>query len=611
MSEVGVRRWFADFFAAIRMLRAFFPYVRPHRWRIAFQILGGLVGSAGMAVTPLLAKFVFDAIVAPKNVSLFFIFVPAYVSAFVLSRALGILHGYIALYINAHVDYQLTLAFMNRLAAIPPEAASGVSTGNRMYSISSDIASVKSLIISIAQQVMGSMASLAVACVAMFQINWRVAIPILCVVPFAIVMRLATSGIMKKQSEESRTLGQEANSVLCESMAMMPLARLLGNERLLIRQYVQCLKAQIKLSVRHWRFNRWLDQLKWLVESGPGTAVSCYIWLLTIQGKQTIGSAVALSMYANMILPPVLSCLGVYQHLVVGLVAGERLLEFLRQPKEPGRHLPCMASSDCPPSVEFERVSFTYDRHCLVLDDLSFLVPAGSLCTLMGPSGVGKSTIIKLICRLYLPQTGEIYLGGRSLREVNPGSVRRQTSVAPQEHGIFTGTVRENLLFGNSDVSDERLVRAAELACAIDFIQALPEGFDTRIHSEQTALSAGQKQRLVLARAFLAHRNLLLLDEPFANIDLDTQSVLWDNLCTLRQSKTIIVVTHCDPPEGIVDQRFSLDVEGSLEESPGRRTSRTDRISPRATTGSHGGLRTDAQRSLIGNEPSDLRSRSG
>ncbi len=565
MRSIRPQALFGDFFAALLMMRSFFPYVRTHRWRILLQILFGILGSALMAVTPLIAKFVFDEIVSKKNLSLFVVFAVSYTAAFLCSRAVATLLSYISLYVKLHVDYHLQVAFMNRLGAIPCDSDRNGFTGKRMFMINSDISSVNGLITSIAQDMFASLSSLAVAAVAMFHLDWRVAIPVLLVAPVTVIVRIVSTSFLKKQSEQARTLAERTNGVLFESLTMMPAARLLGHERELIRQYISCLKERVKLQIHQWRVKRWLEQIQWVVESGPGTVCTCYIWVLVIMDKQTVGSAVAFSMYINMVLPPVLSCLGIYQKLVVGLVAGERLLEFLHQTNEVGRHLPCLARITHPPSVRFEHVTFSYEEDRPVLDDISLFFPAGTLCVVMGPNGSGKSTIINLICRLYLPQAGSIYVDDQLLDEVNPRSVRRQISVVPQRSDVFTGTIRHNLCFANTMLSDGQLELGIELACAGDFINSLSGGLDTMIHSEHTSLSAGQRQRLVLARALLAQRDLMLLDEPFANIDVATQGLLWRNLHTLRGRQTIIVVTHCPPPLELIDRWFWLDEKGIKE----------------------------------------------
>jgi len=318
------------------------------------------------------------------------------------------------------------------------------------------------------------------------------------------------------------------------------------------------------MSVRQWRLQTALGQVQWLLESGPSTFFTCVVWFLVIQGHLTLGSAVAFSMYFGMILPPFLSFAGIFQGLIAGLVPGERVLEFFARAKEAGRGLPRPRRPSTPLSVTFSEVSFSYDSGPNVLENTSFSIPAGSLTVVAGPSGEGKTTLLNLCCAMYAPAGGDIEIGEVSTASVDPRQVRSLVSVAPQEPVLLSGTVRENLLYGNSAAGQAEIIKAAGLACAHEFIQQLPDGYDTELESEHVSLSVGQKHRLTLARALVRQTGLLLLDEPFANVDSATEERLWENLARLKGRRTIIIATHRPPPKEY--HEYTIAVKGRSAE---------------------------------------------
>jgi ABC-type multidrug transport system fused ATPase/permease subunit len=188
-------------------------------------------------------------------------------------------------------------------------------------------------------------------------------------------------------------------------------------------------------------------------------------------------------------------------------------------------------------------VSFGYTRE-YVLHDVDLSVPAGSTVAFVGPTGAGKSTLAKLIARFYDPDEGAVLLDGQDLRGVTQASLRDQLGIVPQEGHLFSGTVADNLRFGAPRATDEDLRRACAAIGALDFVEALPDGFDTEIQERGSRLSAGQRQLLSFARALVADPRLLILDEATSSVDLRTERRIEDALATLLAGRTAVVIAH-------------------------------------------------------------------
>jgi ABC-type multidrug transport system fused ATPase/permease subunit len=194
--------------------------------------------------------------------------------------------------------------------------------------------------------------------------------------------------------------------------------------------------------------------------------------------------------------------------------------------------------------VTFEHVTFGYDRLRPVLSDISLASPPGNITAIVGPTGTGKSTLMSLLLRLADPQTGAVTVGGKDIREVTVASLRRWIAIATQENILFTASVLENIRYAVPEADRDTVIAAARVACADEFINQLSEGYDTPLGERATKLSTGQRQRIVIARALVKDSPILILDEPTAALDAETELRVMDNLRQWGESRCVFLVTH-------------------------------------------------------------------
>ena len=266
---------------------------------------------------------------------------------------------------------------------------------------------------------------------------------------------------------------------------------------------------------------------------------------LVYEGVLTVSELVAFFLYLEILYQPIRNLSGAWENVQAALAGADRVSELLDeveevQDQEGARVLPEPVQGD----IVFHEVSFAYSQGESVLEDITLDIPANHVAALVGPTGVGKSTLVSLIPRFYDVSSGSITLDGRDIRELESENLRQQISMVLQDVYLFYGTVRENILFGRPDASEERLFAAARVANAHEFILDLPKGYETMVGERGVKLSGGQKQRISIARAVLKDAPILILDEATSSVDMETELLIQQALERLIAGRTTIVIAH-------------------------------------------------------------------
>ena len=266
---------------------------------------------------------------------------------------------------------------------------------------------------------------------------------------------------------------------------------------------------------------------------------------LAFQQTLSVADLVAFFLYLDMFYQPVRILSGAWESVQEALAGGDRVAELLDEEPEVAETaraitLPGRARGE----LAFRDVSFRYSQGEAVLEHISLAVPANSVVALVGPTGVGKTTLASLIPRFYDVCDGSIALDGHDIRDLKLKSLRQQISIVLQDVFLFHGTVRENILFGNSDATEKEMIRAAQVANAEEFIARLPDGYDTLIGERGVKLSGGQKQRLAIARAVLKDAPILILDEATSSVDTETEMLIQQALERLMAGRTTVIIAH-------------------------------------------------------------------
>jgi ABC-type multidrug transport system fused ATPase/permease subunit len=377
----------------------------------------------------------------------------------------------------------------------------------------------------------------------LFYLQWKLAIAVLVILPGVILSLRYFSGKMHTLSHHSMEQQAHVSSRFQEALSSVSLMKAFSSEVHTVRRLMSELKTALKISLEQSTVG---SVANLAISSMPGVARAIVLALgayWVINGQWTLGSLFAFQAYLGYVFGPAQFLATANLDLQNARASLERVSAlFDIVPEEnmgTGKPVEWLKGE-----IEFKNVSFSYDAREPVLKEVSFHIRPGERVAIVGPSGVGKTTLLCLILRFYKPTDGEIYFDGQPASEYEVGSLRRRIGYVSQSPILLSGTIIENLRYGNPEASGEEVSRAARAAEIHEFIQSLPAGYETVLGEKGINLSEGQKQRISIARALLINPDILVFDEPASALDSMTEKSIFDALPALIRNKTLFVVAH-------------------------------------------------------------------
>ncbi len=528
---------------ARRKLRRLLPYFRPYAGRaIATVVLMLVVTASGLAI-PALAQFAIDHGIRAGDKGVLVLSV----GLFVLSGLIGWLAGYHQTYLSSWVGERVLLDLRTQtfrhLMRLELGYHERTPTGRSVSRLTSDIEALQQLVTDgVTSLVINGLTFVGVV-VILFTYDVELALLTFVIFPALAIGTALFRVYSTRAYRRTREKVAEVLGTLQETLSGIRVVQGFGRQepsqrvfRRVNEEYREANMATIRLSGVYFPGVELL--------SGIGTAIILYFGATRVLDQEvSVGVMVAFVGYLSSFFDPIQQLSQLYATFQSAMAALEKIFGVLDTEPEltdaPGAvDLPRLRGE-----VELRGVGFAYDR-TPVLTDVDLHIAAGESVALVGTTGAGKSTLVKLIARFYDPVEGTVLIDGHDLRGVRAQSLRDQLAIVPQEGHLFAGTIAENLAFGRPDATDEELRAAAEAVGASEFIEELPEGYDTPITTKGAGLSAGQRQLLSFARALVADPRLLILDEATSSVDLRTERRIEDALATLLEGRTSIIIAH-------------------------------------------------------------------
>jgi ATP-binding cassette subfamily B protein len=430
--------------------------------------------------------------------------------------------------------------------------------GRLMTRVTTDVESLADLFASGAVSLFGDVVKLGAIVVLLWWLDWRLALVTFTAMPILFVLSVLFRGRIRQSYRDVRRRIARINAFLQESIGGMLLAQLYRREPEDRREFEAINRDHRDAEVRSVVYESTFSAVVELVGILATAAIIWYGGGRIAGGLLTFGTLVAFLQYTERFFGPIRDLSGFYAVLQAAMASLERLFDLLdTEPTLVARAatVPATAADapavpapvvarDAPGRIVFDHVSFAYVPGEEILHDVSFDVEPGMTMALVGATGAGKTTVIKLLLRLYDPTAGRILLDGRDLREMPPEVVRRRIGVVMQDHFLITGTIAGNIAFGDPHLSRERIVAAARQVHADAFVRAFPRGYDEPVRERGGNLSVGQKQLLSLARAVASDPSILILDEATSSVDTETELLIQDALRQVLRGRTSIIIAH-------------------------------------------------------------------
>jgi len=381
----------------------------------------------------------------------------------------------------------------------------------------------------------------------MFLLNWRLALASYMVLPVIVLVVAFFSKHIRRAFRQTRKTIGEVSAELQENIAGIREVQAFARESETIREFrtinARNLTANVRAETLSAIFLPLLDVL-----STTATAIVIgfggYLVLAFDPPLVSIGVIVAFLTYVRRFYQPIRELANLYAQLQASIAGAERIFELLDTPPAIQDSSDAIELEEIEGRVDYDHVSFTYDGQNWVLKDVTVHIKPGEVFALVGPTGAGKTTFANLLLRFYDATSGEVRVDGYNVRSVTQASLRRHIAVVPQDTFLFATSVMENIRYGRLDATDQEVIEAARMANAHEFIERLPEGYQTKLGERGTTLSQGHRQLLAIARAILKSPRILILDEATSSVDTRTERLIQDGLAHLMKGRTSLVIAH-------------------------------------------------------------------
>lgn len=513
-------------------------------------LLLGLLVMAGIAsllsfVTPAMSKMIIDSITNNPDVSLLNLLSLIAVVVLFATTGIGVVQNYLVNHFSQAITLKLRLNFFKHIQTLSWSFHDKFRSGELQYRMFNDVSLLAENAALFPINVFINLCFLVFANLVMFYINWKVAVFVNGILAVNTALYVLFQRKVEKYTWSLQKNAEEVYGVTQEQINRIKLSQLSSAQYTERRSIFGILRNLAKEVIRKNVF---------VANSGATISLVSGIWSIgilwvggqtVIQKEITLGDLVGFLSLTGLMVPVTTGLVTTLIQYPIIRVSLTRFFEIMDQSPlvsdNPGAQNNIFERGQ----IEFKQVSFSYPRsERFSLNNLSFRIPESSITAITGPSGVGKSTLLKLIGRFYDCTEGSVEIDGIDLKRVKLQSLRRQIGYVGSYTMVFSGTVIENITYGATDKSFEDVVAAATLACIHDRIQELPDGYFTLIGSKGVELSDGEKQRIGLARCFLLKPRILLLDEATSNLDHATENKIMQNLWGLRTKSTIVLVSH-------------------------------------------------------------------
>jgi subfamily B ATP-binding cassette protein MsbA len=536
--------------------------LKPYRGSLVLILLAMLLQMAASVAAPWPLKIVLDNVVGEHKLSprlesfchLFFAgsskmeIAAAAAIAFVLIAMIAAVASYVANYYTTNVGQwvanDLRLRTYDHLQRLSLNYYNTHDLGTLLSTITSDVQTIQAFASSSTVGIFVDLLTILAMLVVMFTLNWDFTLIAVGVTPFMLLMISRFKKAIKKATKEVRKEQSNIVAVVQQGLQSMKVIKAFGRQDFEQQELSDVSKATVEAALKARRVKALLTPVVNMVVAACTALVLWRSSSLIIRGSMTAGELTVFLSYLAQFFKPVKDLATMTNAIAQTAVGVDRVRAILEDSdviaEKPEARVPPVIRGH----IAFENVAFGYTEEAQILKGVSFQINAGQMIGIVGPTGCGKSTIVNLIPRFYDPGSGTVSVDGADIREFTLSGLRSQIAYVLQETVLFRGTVADNIAYGKGTATHEEIIAAAKLANADEFISKMPHGYDTMVGDRGDTLSGGQRQRIGIARALIRNNPILILDEPTAALDTESEKLVMEALQNLMKGRTVITIAH-------------------------------------------------------------------
>ena len=529
-----------------KVARGLLQFLKPYYGQMVISLIFMIIITAASVSGPYFVKLAIDEGISKNDLLALRNIVLIYFGVSVIQVVTNIFRVRMMSRVGQHVLYDVRTAMFDHLQKLSLSFYNRYSVGRVITRVINDVGTLREFVTWATLAIVRDLLSIIGTVIAMLTLNLRLSLLTFTVLPLMVVATILFRRAARQNYRRVRAAVSWTNSVLAENVNAVRVVQAFSRQS---HNY-----SNFKDYVNRYFLERSLDAAKVASIFTPivdvlgaiATALVVYLGGTAVLGESmTAGVLIAFVLYIDRLFDPIRDLSRRFDTLQSTMAGGERILELLNTPIEVQDAKDAREMGAILGDVRFEHVSFHYsDDLALVLDGVNLDVRAGETVALVGETGAGKTTIVKLLTRFHDPTVGCVRVDGVDLRRVTQQSLRKQMGMVLQDPFLFNGLVKENILFGRLDASDEDVIASANAVGAHDFIMRLKNGYDTSVEEGGATLSVGQRQLISFARALLANPRILILDEATSSVDTQTEQIIQKALATLLKGRTSFVIAH-------------------------------------------------------------------
>lgn len=524
--------------------RRMIAYLSPYKFRLSFAIIGLLFSSGLSLVFPAVIQNVVDSVFTDADLQLLNTITVILLLVFVFRSFATFIQNYNLNYVGEKIVVDIRKQLYEHLQSLSVKFFTERRVGELISRISSDVTVMRTVLTGNVSTLLQQTLTLLGAVIIMFVLNWRLTMFIVALIPVIVVIGFAFGRYIRRISTQVQDEIAGATVVAEEVFQNIREVKSFVREDYEVRRYDNAIDTAFRAAVRLLTVRSVFGPIIAFFAFGGLSLILWFGGREVLDGRLSAGELIAFLIYGLTVAGSFASLINLYSQFQEAIGATKRVFQILDEYPAIDDIPTAITLDKVTGAIQMEGVSFAYEGEHEILHDINLKIREGEIIALVGPSGAGKSTLFNLIPRFYDVSEGVIVVDDHDVRDVTQTSLRQHIGIVPQETLLFGGSIRENILYGKLDATEEEMIAAAKSANAHGFIIELPHGYETLVGERGVKLSGGQRQRVAIARAILKDPSILLLDEATSSLDNESEHLVQEALINLMKNRTTIIIAH-------------------------------------------------------------------